>query len=54
MVLGMSLFTDYPGGSGGRSASGLMARSRTFYAQAVSEAGVVAATDWHNTAAANA
>jgi len=77
MVLGMSLFTDYPGGVwrkisfrthgaldiGQAAFAGLGPvlfgfagdpEARTFYAQAVSEAGVVAATDWNDTAAANA
>ena len=77
MVLGMSLFTDYPGGVwrkisfrthgaldvGQAALAGLgpvlfgfagEPEARTFYAQALSEAGVVAATDWNNTAAATA
>jgi hypothetical protein len=77
MVLGVSLFTDYPGGIwrkisfrthgaldlGQAALAGLgpalfgfadAPEARTFYAQALSEAGVVAATDWNNTAAARA
>ena len=70
MVLGMSLFTDYPGGVWRRisfpmhgaldvvqaATAGLgpvlmgFARddeARAFYGQALSEVGVIAATDWH-------
>jgi hypothetical protein len=77
MVLGMSLFTDYPGGVwrkisfrthgaldvGQAAFAGLgpvlfgfagAPEAKTFYAQALSEAGVVAATDWDNAAAATA
>jgi len=69
MVLGMSLFTDYPGGLWPRisfkthrkldvvqaALAGLgpvlfgfadAAQAKTFYAQASSEAGVIAMTDW--------
>jgi hypothetical protein len=70
MVLGMSLFTDYPGGVWRRISfkthgmlDGVQAalagagpalfgfagapEARTFYAQAASEAGVIAMTDWN-------
>jgi len=70
MVLGMSLFTDYPGGVWRRisfpmhgaldvvqaSVAGLgpvlmgfagEPEAKAFYGQAVSEVGVIAATDWH-------
>jgi len=70
MVLGMSLFTDYPGGIWRRisfpmhgaldvvqaGVAGLGpvlmgfggdAEAKTFYGQAMSEIGVIAATDWH-------
>jgi hypothetical protein len=74
MVLGMSLFTDYPGGIWRKisfpmhgaldvmqaSVAGLGPivmgfagdeEARAFYGQAVSEVGVIAATDWHAQAA---
>lgn len=74
MVLGMSLFTDYPGGVWRRisfpmhgaldvvqaSVAGfgpvLMGfgsdpEAKAFYGQAISEVGVIAATDWHAQAA---
>lgn len=74
MVLGMSLFTDYPGGVWRRisfpmhgaldvvqaSVAGLGPvlmgfagdpEARAFYGQAISEVGVIAATDWHAQAA---
>lgn len=70
MVLGVSLFTDYPGGiwrkisfpmhgaldvvqaavaGFGPVAMGFAndPEARTFYGQAMSEIGVIAATDWH-------
>ena len=70
MVLGMSLFTDYPGGvwrkisfpmhgaldvvQAGLAGLGPVVmgfandpEARTFYGQAMSEVGVIAATDWH-------
>ena len=70
MVLGMSLFTDYPGGVWRKisfpmhgaldivqaAVAGLGPvvmgfaddpEARTFYGQAMSEIGVIAATDWH-------
>ncbi len=70
MVLGMSIFTDYPGGiwrkipfpvhgaldmvqaavAGlGPAVMGFAGdpEARAFYGQAVSEVGVIAATDWH-------
>ena len=70
MVLGMSLFTDYPGGvwkkisfpmhgaldvvqaalaGFGPVAMGFAndPEARAFYGQAMSEIGVIAATDWH-------
>jgi hypothetical protein len=74
MVLGMSLFTDYPGGVWRRisfpmhgaldvvqaSVAGLGPvlmgfagdpEAKAFYGQAVSEVGVIVATDWHAQAA---
>jgi hypothetical protein len=70
MVLGMSLFTDYPGGVWRRISfpthgaldivqaalagfgPAMMGfandpEAKTFYGQAMSELGVIAATDWH-------
>src|SRR4051812_12155766 len=70
MGLGMSPFTDYPGGiwrrisfpmhgapdigqAGGAGLGPVVlgfggdAEARTFYGQAMSEIGVIAATDWH-------
>jgi hypothetical protein len=70
MVLGMSLFTDYPGGvwrrisfKTHRTLDGVQAamtalgplvlgfantpEAKTFYAQATSEVGVIAMTDWN-------
>jgi hypothetical protein len=77
MVLGVSMFTDYPGGiwrkisfrthgtldavqaglAGlGPALFGFANReeARTFYGQAISEIGVIAATDWNNAAASRA
>ena len=74
MVLGVSIFTDYPGGLWRKisfpmhgtldvvqaAAAGLGPvvmgfagdeEARTFYGQALSEVGVIAATDWHAQAA---
>jgi hypothetical protein len=71
MVLGMSLFTDYPGGvwkrisfpmhgaldigqaalaGAGPALMGFAGdpEARMFYGQAMSELGVIAATDWHH------
>ena len=70
MVLGVSVFTDYPGGLWRKisfPAHGALdvmqasiagvgpilmgfagdAEAKTFYGQAISEIGVIAATDWH-------
>jgi hypothetical protein len=70
MVLGMSLFTDYPGGLWRKISFPMHGtldvvqaalagfgpvllgfandpEARTFYGQAMSEVGVIAATDWH-------
>src|SRR4051812_44712258 len=75
MVLGMSLFTDYPGGVWRRipfpvhgaldvfqaglaglgpvlMGFGSDSEAQFFYGQAVSEVGVIAATDWHASTAA--